>query len=213
MKHVIPTVFSHSKPDFIKRLKTLLPASKFLQVDFMDGVFVKDKSVSLSSVPNLSRYNNFFEAHLMVASPSKWIKNLKTKGFKKVIFHYESLGTSDECRLLINDIQLSAMQAFVAINPDTPISKIKDLLNDVDGVLVMGVNPGKEHQELIMSSISKIKQLRKLDKSLIIQIDGGVTLDNIKRIVDSGVTEVNSGSLVYTAPNPRAMVKKLESYF
>jgi len=87
---IIPTIFSKNKKQFNERFNKLIKISKNIQIDFMDGKFVKAKSVQLSQIPNLKKYKNNFEAHLMVKNPESWITKLKQKGFKKIIFHYSS---------------------------------------------------------------------------------------------------------------------------
>ena len=88
---IIPTIFATNKSDFDKRFNLLRKISKNLQIDFMDGKLVDSKSISLNEVPNLSRYKNNFEAHLMVKNPDRWISDLEKKGFSKVIFHIEAM--------------------------------------------------------------------------------------------------------------------------
>src|SRR6267378_2103541 len=87
---IIPTVFCKNKKDFKERFSKLIKISKEIQIDFMDGRFVKSKFIDFSAIPNLKRYNNNFEAHLMVQNPIKYILKLKKKGFKKIIFHFNT---------------------------------------------------------------------------------------------------------------------------
>jgi len=91
MNHIIPTIFATNKKQFLERFKTLRPLSKNLQIDLMDGKFVKAKSISLSQIPNLKKYKNNFEAHLMTEFPQKRIPKLKSLGFKKFIFHFTAV--------------------------------------------------------------------------------------------------------------------------
>ena len=91
MREVIPTVFAMNKGEFDERLAKLVKISKKIQIDFMDGKFVDGRGVELRDVPNLRKYRSEFEAHLMVRNPEEWFEELKEKGFKKVIFHYESI--------------------------------------------------------------------------------------------------------------------------
>ena len=102
------------------------------------------------------------------------------------------------------------MEVFIAINPETPVMDIVHLLNKVDGVLIMGVYPGKEHQHLIPAVYDKIKELRNFKEKIIIQIDGGVRFDNIRKLKEAGADFVNSGSLVAEAENPKEIIDKLD---
>ena len=210
MNRIIPTIFACNKKEFDERFKKLVPISKNLQIDFMDGKFVKAKSSALSQVPNLKKYRNNFEAHLMVFKSEKWIKKLKQKGFKKIIFHIESAKEPEKLIEKTNSLKLSA---YLAINPETPIKKIIPFLSNVEGVLFIGVHPGKEHQKFIPNVYKKINQLRKINRKIKIQVDGGVNFQNIKKLASLKVNYVNSGSLISEAGNPKQVFKKLNSIF
>ena len=212
MNHIIPTVFATSKREFTDRFNKLIKVSKALQIDFMDGKFVRNKSISLSVIPDLKGYNNNFEAHLMVNNPQKWISKLRKKGFKKLIFHYEAVEEDNKAVKLINKIKSLKIKAFIAINPETSINKIKDIINKADGVLLMGVHPGKEHQQFIPSIYNKVKLIRKLNKKIPIQIDGGIDFSIAKKLGRLGVKCINSGSFIFRSANPGETIKRLNSY-
>lgn len=211
MNHIIPTVFSTNKKRFDERFSNLVKIAKEIQIDFMDGYFVKNESILFKQIPNLKKYKINFEIHLMVRNPGKYIEEAKKIGFKKIIFHYEALWNNEKCLSLIKKIKSQGMQAFIALNPETSASKIIPLLNDVDGVLLMGVHPGAEHQELIPRIHNKIKEIRKHNKNIQIQIDGGVNLETLKKLRDSGATIFNSGSFISNSNNPKAALKQLEN--
>src|SRR3989344_2597565 len=157
LRKVIPTVFARNKKQFRERLKRLLELNRDLQIDFMDGKFVKTKGLKIEDVPDLSRYKARFEAHLMTENPSLYIKTFKNKGFRRVIFHYESINDRDKALGLIFYIHTFGMKAVVAINPETDVDDIEGILGYVDGVLFMGVHPGKENQKFITKVYKKIK--------------------------------------------------------
>ena len=213
MVHVIPTIFSYDKKGFFERFGRLVKASKYLQIDFMDGKFVKSKSVPLSVVPDLKKFNNYFEAHLMVSNPQTWISKLKIKGFKKVIFHYEAMSSNEEIFSLVEKIKSSGMKAFIAVNPGTSVANVERFVPFVDGFLLMGVHPGLENQSLISSTYDHIRSLRKFSNEIVIQVDGGVTFDTAERLSRASVNLVNSGSLVYNAYDPKKVIKRLEGFF
>src|SRR3989344_3225177 len=158
MSRIIPTIFAHNKKEFQERFAKLINTSKNIQIDFMDGKFVKDKSISLSQIPNLRRYNKNFEAHMMTLYPQKRIPKLSRLGFKKFIFHISSVKKPEQVIQRARNWNLSP---WIAINPNISIKKVLPYLKQADGILLMGVNPGKEHQSLIPSTYNKIKQLRK----------------------------------------------------
>ena len=202
---IIPTVFSHNKAEFDEKFSKLINISKDIQIDFMDGKFVKAKSIAISQIPNLKKYKNNFEAHLMVKKPLKYIKKLKSKGFNKVIFHYN---TDDNVKT-IAEIRKNGMKALLALNPEVKVWDVCYLFQLVDGLLLMGVNPGKEHQKFISSVYLKIKEIRKIDKNLPIQIDGGVNIINIRRLAKMGVSIFNTGSFVSNAKKPKKALSQL----
>src|SRR3990167_2379229 len=144
---IIPTIFAENKRDFKRRFEKALEFSDKIQIDFMDGKFVKSNSINLREMPDLKKYRaKSFEAHLMVYHPEKWIEQLKKKGFKKIIFHYEAVEEGEISRL--------------------------------NGILIMGVNPGKEGQKFLEETYQKIIILRKISKNLDIEIDGGINDKN-----------------------------------
>lgn len=208
---VIPTIFSHKKEEFDSRLKKLLPIAKEFQVDIMDGKFVPSKSVSLAEIPNLKRLGKKFELHLMVKNLENYISDAKKLGFSKIIFHYEALQDSGKVNSLIKLIKKSKIGVFIALNPETPLSSIISFVNNVDGVLFMGVHPGKEHQEFIPSVFDKIWALKKFNPKIVVEVDGGVNLKVAHRLRELGVDIVNAGSFVAESSEPGKAMKELEN--
>ncbi|MBI2632387.1 hypothetical protein HYW75_05265 [Candidatus Pacearchaeota archaeon] len=208
---IIPTIFATSKKEFNKRFFNLIKISKNIQIDFMDGIFVKAKSISIKDVPNLRIYKNNFEAHLMFQYPEKYIKNINDKGFNKVIFHFEGLRKDIEIINLVKKLKKNKMRAFIALNPGTEIHKVLPFISLIDGVLLMGHTPGREHINFLPSIYKKIKNLRQHNKKIIIQIDGGVNDKNIKKISQSGANIFNVGSYVADAENPNEKLNLLKN--
>jgi len=205
---IIPTIFAKNISQFNERFNKLLKVSKNLQIDFIDGKFVKSKSVQIREIPNLKKYKNKFEAHLMTKSPEKYLLQLKQKGFKKIIFHYESTSSPEK---VIEKTKSLHLETWIAINPETKISVVFPYLKKVQGILVMGVHPGKEHQNLIPSTIKKIKQLRQKSK-IQIQVDGGVNEKTALKLFKAGANYLNSGSFVADSENPKEAIKKLSKW-
>lgn len=211
-RKIIPTVFAINKKEFDERFGKLIGASKELQIDFMDGRFVRAKGIQLKNVPNLKRKGKF-EAHLMVSNPEKWIEKLKLKGFSKVIFHVETMKNDKGIDEIIKKIKGLRLKCWIALNPGTSLKKIEEFLDRVDGVMFMGVNPGREKQKFVDGVYGKIKEFRKKNKRIKIQVDGGVSLKNIERLGKIGVDIVNSGSFVSGAKNPRKALMELRKKF
>lgn len=211
MREIIPTVFAYKKKEFVKRFKILAGISRKLHVDFMDGKFVKNKGVALKDVPSLSRKINF-EAHLMVRSPKPWIVKCKSRGFKKILFHYEVTRTVEKMQEMVDLIHKNKMKAFLTFNPETKIEKIVDRCESVsklDGIMLMGVHPGAERQKLDPNVFSRLKMLRKKFPKMTLQVDGGVKASNAGKLGHAGANILNAGSFVVSAGNPRGALRDL----
>ena len=206
--NIIPAILARNKKEFNEQLENVQSISKNIQIDFADGRFVNSKTLVLNKIPDLNKYKNNFEAHLMVKDPEKYFSQLKKKGFKKIIFHYEAIKKPEE---IISKARSLKLETWLAINPETEIKKILPYLNLIDGILIMGVRPGKSGQRFIPLTISKIKQLRKLNKEIKLQIDGGVNFKIARKLKNLGVNNINSGTLITKSENPREILKKLET--
>lgn len=204
---IIPTVFATNKKEFGERFRKLISVSRELHIDFMDGKFVKSKSILPGQITNLKKYRNVFEAHLMVNYPEKYLAKLKQKGFRKVIVHFESTKEIDKT---LSESKSLKLKTFLAINPETKVSSVYSHLRIVDGILLMGVNPGKEHQKLVSSTVKKIQTLRKINRKVTIQIDGGVNEKTAPKLIKAGATILNSGSFISDAINPKEALRKLK---
>lgn len=209
MNPIIPTILVTNRKEFDARLKKLLPISKNLQIDMMDGKFVPAKSVALSQISKLPKTHNF-EAHLMTLYPQKRIPKLKSLGFKKFIFHFQAVKNPEQ---VIQRARNHKLSPWLAINPEVPLKKIIPLLPKLDGVLFMGVHPGKEKQSFISSIYKKIQTLRSQNKKIKIQVDGGATPQVVKKLAKLGVNYINSGSYISSSKNPKEAYKKLNAFF
>lgn len=198
---IIPTIFSHNKKEFDYKLNKLVLIAKKLQIDFMDGVFVPGKSVEPRFIPDLSEFNNIFEAHLMVMNPIGFFEKIKDKGFKKIIFHLESFTSVDSALNFFNDLKKQKIIPVLAVNPLTRLDEL--IIMSFDFFLIMGVQPGKEKQCLKESVFNKISQIKKLNPGAKIQVDGGVNPKNSSKLFKAGVDYLNSGSFISESDDPR----------
>lgn len=213
MNKVIPTILAHNKKEFIDRFNKLRKISKEIHIDLMDGKFVNHRSVKISDIPNLKKYSNVFEAHLMVTHPEEWVSKLKTKGFDRIIIHYESFRNNEDLFDLIKKVNKLKMDIFLAINPDTNVWKSLPFIHSIKGILFMGVHPGIEHQVFIEKVYSKIKELRGFNNKIFLQVDGGINLENSKRFAELGVNSLNSGSYVSDSKYPQKALKGIIQRF
>ncbi len=166
---------------------------KWSQIDIMDNAFVPYSSISLGFFKNIST-RLFLEAHLMVIKPDDYLNLCYEGGFKRVIFHIESQVESLE---FIKRVKLLGLEVGVALNPETPCSKIEPLIPYVDLVLFLGVHPGQQGQTFVKDVLTKIKEFRKSYPHVLISVDGGVHLDNVHDFNQSGVNMVIMGSALW----------------
>ena len=207
---VIPTVFATNYADFTRRFNLVTGITKYIHIDLMDGKFVKGKSITLEEVPELTDYDAFFEVHIMVVDPRNYFPLIKSKDFKRVIFHIEAHKDKDdvlESIVLAHSMELSPM---IALKAETPLEDIFSFTKLVDGILFMGVNPGAEKQAFISSDYEKIGHLREFDNKVWIQVDGGITPIVAKQLAGIGVNAVNSGSYVSSSQDPKRALEQLE---
>lgn len=171
----------------------------FIHIDVMDGLFVPNITLGAQIVKAIrNRTNKVFDVHLMVESPSRYIDDFVDAGADIITIHYEAEKHIDRA---IQYIKSKGVKAGVVLNPGTPTILIKDLISKLDMVLIMSVNPGFGGQSFIDYSIEKVKEVdymrKKYNKDLIIEIDGGIGVDNIKKVREAGVDVAVAGSSVY----------------
>lgn len=171
----------------------------YIHIDVMDGAFVPNITLGAPIVKALrNRTDKVFDVHLMVESPSRYIDDFVDAGADIITIHYEAEKHIDRA---IQYIKSKGVKVGVVLNPGTPTIMIKDLIKELDMVLIMSVNPGFGGQSFIEYSLEKVKEVdemrKKYNKDLIIEIDGGIGLNNIKAAREAGVDVAVAGSAVY----------------
>jgi len=185
----------------------------WFHLDVMDGRFVPNISFGMSIIKQIRKTTTkVCDVHLMILEPEKYAEEFKAAGADILTVHIEA------CTHLhrnIQQIKSLGMQAGVAINPHTPVYLLKEILADIDLVCMMSVNPGFGGQKFIPNTLEKIRELRRMidEKGLDvkIEIDGGVTLDNAKSIIDAGAHVLVAGNTVFTSPDPIATIHQLKA--
>ena len=185
----------------------------WFHIDIMDGVFVPNISFGMPVLKAIAKHaKKTIDVHLMIIDPDRYIKTFAELGTNILTVHYEAC---THLHRSLQAIKADGMQAGVALNPHTNVSLLEDTIQDIDMVCLMSVNPGFGGQSFIENTYNKVKQLRKLidskGASTKIEIDGGVTDKNAKRLVDAGADVLVAGSYVFKADNPTEIIRSLKS--
>jgi ribulose-phosphate 3-epimerase len=187
----------------------------WFHLDVMDGRFVPNISFGLPVIEQIRKTTTKpCDVHLMIEEPEKFTEAFKKAGADRISVHFEV------CRHLhrnIQQIKSLDMKAGVVLNPHTPVEFLSDILQDLDLVLIMSVNPGFGGQEFIPHTFQKIRNLRRmihergLDAHTLIEIDGGVTLENASSIIRAGADVLVAGSSIFKSANPKATIHALKN--
>lgn len=185
----------------------------WLHLDIMDGHFVPNITFGPALISSLRKHSSlFFDSHLMIEQPEKYIKNFADVGSDLITVHVETTKHLDR---LVQSIKEYGIKAGVAINPATPLETVKYVLAEVDLILVMSVNPGFGGQKFIQTSLEKIKTLsawrKKGGYSFSIQVDGGISDMNAGEIIDAGADVLVAGSYIFNSHNIEKAIESLKT--
>lgn len=187
---IVPAILTKDKNEFSDMFEMSEQFANMVQVDIMDGKFVPSESIKQEDLKG-HKASKFVEAHLMVIDPLEWIDAFYEFGAKRIIFHLEVPGNKEK---IIQKIRSRGLGVGIAVNPDTKIEDISNLVGNVDTVLFMSVVPGFYGSKFIPSVLDKIKEFSKIYPGKPVGIDGGVKLSNIEQIVSFGVEFICVGS-------------------
>lgn len=213
MNQIIPAIIPKNFAELEEKARLVEPFVEWLQIDVCDGKFVPN--VSIADPAEIAKLETKLklEAHLMIKNPEKnldaWLDAVD-----RVVVHYEALYDVRDLQYkiskTIDKAKAKQKQIGIALNPETPWEAVKEFLGRFDLVLIMGVNPGFSGQKFIESTLDKIRSLRAAKPEVIIEIDGGVTLDNAKNLIDAGANYLISGSGVYGGENIEKTINKFK---
>ncbi len=184
----------------------------WFHVDVMDGVFVPNISFGFPIIEALKKVaKKPLDVHIMIENPDAYIAHFAKCGADILTFHYEA---STHVHRTIQAIKEAGMKAGIALNPHTPVNVLEHVINDLDLVLIMSVNPGFGGQKFIYEAVEKVKQLKQLieqkGSKAIIEIDGGVNLETGKLLVEAGADALVAGSFVFNSENPTETIASLK---
>ena len=185
----------------------------WFHIDVMDGVFVPNISFGIPIIKAIKKNTKkTMDVHLMIIQPDRYIKKFKEIGADILTVHYEAC---THLHRTLQAIKTENMLTGVALNPHTPVQVLKDIINDIDIVCLMSVNPGFGGQSFIENTYEKVKELKKLIKNkkakTKIEIDGGVNNENASKLISSGADILVAGSYVFKSKDPMETIAKLKS--
>ncbi|HET8838262.1 MAG TPA: ribulose-phosphate 3-epimerase [Flavobacteriaceae bacterium] len=183
----------------------------WFHIDIMDGVFVPNISFGSPVLQAINKHaGKVIDTHLMIVDPDRYIQTFADLGTDILTVHYEAC---THLHRTLQAIKSAGMRAGVALNPHTNVSLLEDVIRDIDLVLIMSVNPGFGGQSFIENTYKKIRQLKEiiLDNEALtqIEIDGGVTDENAKQLVEAGADVLVAGSFIFKSSNPMETIKEL----
>ena len=185
----------------------------WFHIDIMDGVFVPNISFGMPVLKSINQFaTKTLDVHLMIVNPENYIEKFAELGSDILTIHYEV--SKDTLSESLKSIKDNGMKAGVAINPDTDIILLEKYIKEIDLVCVMGVFPGFSGQAFIETTFERCKAVKELvnkhKSSTLIEVDGGVTLNNAKKLIECGADVLVSGSHVFKADNPKEIISKLK---
>jgi len=184
----------------------------WIHLDIMDGMYVPNITFGF---PVISQINKVAEkpldVHLMIEQPERYVTEFRDAGADILTVHYEAVTHLHRC---VQQIKNAGMKAGVSLNPHSPVHLLESILPEIDLVLIMSVNPGFGGQSFITESMTRIRQLRELadqkNPDLIIEVDGGVSPDNVDELQRVGANAVVAGSAVFKSDDPKETIRKLK---
>lgn len=211
-KIIAPSVLSADFANLAKDIQMINDSkAEWIHYDVMDGVFVPNISFGFPILKAINKITDkFIDVHLMIMNPEKYINEFKDAGADGISVHWEG---NIHILSILNQIRDAGMKAGLVLNPATPIHVISDIIDSIDMLLIMSVNPGFGGQKFIEKTYDRVAEAKALIQSknakTIIQVDGGVGPSNAKKVFDAGADVLVSGSAVFKAPNPSEAILEM----
>jgi len=195
---ISPSILSLSLDEISDNIKRIENEIDFIHIDVMDGKFVLNQTDGVEMFEIAKKASKKpLDVHLMVENPAQEIK--KYEGAKIITFHIEAVKNKVEALEIINTIKKMSAQVGVSIKPSTSVDILKDILEEIELVLIMSVEPGYGGQKLIPETLSKIEKLREMGFNKLIEVDGGITLENAEIVRNTGVDIIVAGTAIFSS--------------
>ena len=211
MPEIIPAILTNDISDFRKKYAELFGLSHYfkkLHIDFVDGEYLPNKTVMPDDLPKM---NSPFElmAHFMAYNPVQYFSHCKVLGFTWIIIHFEAFHVRAEIDDAISAARKLGLKVGLAINPETKPYQIAVFIRRVDMIQLMGVHPGAQGRPFEYETLDKVRELKKLFKSVIICVDGGAKLGTAKQIAEAGADWIIAGSALSKSEHPKLAIEEL----
>jgi ribulose-phosphate 3-epimerase len=206
MASVAPTILAETPEDYGARIDRVKPFAKRLHIDICDGVFIDTKTVGLSQVYDIDGVP--FDLHLMMTHPEGQIENIVALQPQLVIFHFEADVDRDA---MMRELRTMEIKVGLAINPETTIEQVKDLLPNLDHLLVFTGRLGHNGGEFRADCLEKIAQARAINPDLEIGVDGGINQETGRQAIEAGANLLDCGSFIHDASDPEIAYIALEA--
>lgn len=181
----------------------------YIHVDVMDGKFVPNET-PWKTMYEVARKttDKIIDVHLMVENPEEWISNFPEADI--ITFHYEAVSL-ETANLIIEKLHSLNKKAGIAIKPNTSVEVLEKLINKVDMILIMTVEPGFGGQKLIESCVSKIEEVRNINSAIDIEVDGGINLENVSLLTSKGANVIVAGTAIFNAEDKKKVIEKMKN--